>query len=379
MAMQYEVPPSALARDDLTARLVSAAADVLAVRSVRLPEDYTGGAPESPPSSPPPTVAIYGRLRFDPERAYDLVAPRFRALGHVALLRRAGDEHLILALPGSLPAAPARPGLALALFCATLLSVLFVGAASEGMLASPLDLFTGWPFAASLLGILLAHELGHYVVARRLGVPATLPYFIPFPLSILGTLGAVIQLKGPPRNKRHLLAVAIAGPLAGLLVAVPVLLIGLRLSEVRPIPVGVPIFQEGNSLLYAGLKMLVFGRFLPSGGEDVFLHPVALAGWAGLLVTALNLIPAGQLDGGHVVHSLLGRRARVLTYLVVAALLALSLLWQGWLVWDALVFLFGRARLEPLDDVTPLRTPERALALLLVVVFFLVFTPIPMQ
>jgi membrane-associated protease RseP (regulator of RpoE activity) len=170
----------------------------------------------------------------------------------------------------------------------------------------------------------------------------------------LGTLGAFINMKAPPRNRRHLLAISVTGPLAGLAVAVPILWLGLRLSYVEP-PPPLPYMLEGNSVLYAALKYLVFGRFLPSGGVDVLIGQVAMAGWVGLLVTGLNLIPAGQLDGGHIVYALLGpRRARFVTWGVLAVLAGLSILWQGWLLWLGLVFLFSRFQDMPLDDLTGL-------------------------
>lgn len=137
--------------------------------------------------------------------------------------------------------------------------------------------------------------------------------------------------------------------------------------------------MEGNSLLYAGLKVLMFGRFLPGGGEDVWIHPVAFAGWAGLLVTALNLIPAGQLDGGHIVYALLGPRgARLVTWAVLAALVGLSFVWTGWVLWLALVFIFGRMQDMPLDEITELTASQQALAAVMVVVFVLVFVPVPL-
>jgi membrane-associated protease RseP (regulator of RpoE activity) len=240
-------------------------------------------------------------------------------------------------------------------------------------------LFSGWPFAVSLLSILLAHEFGHYIMSRRLGVPASLPYFIPMPLSFLGTMGAVIQMKAPPHDRRALVAIAAAGPLAGLALALPLLVLGLKLSTVEIVPLGGPYIQEGNSLLYAGLKILIFGRFLPANGLDVFLHPVALAGWTGLLVTALNLIPAGQLDGGHLAYALLGERARWLTWIVVAVLVGLSFLWNGWIIWAGLVFFLGRVHAVPMDDITRLRGHEKMLVVLLFVILALVFTPIPID
>ena len=145
-----------------------------------------------------------------------------------------------------------------------------------------------------------------------------------------------------------------------------------------PIPQGQGFFQEGNSILYAGLKVMIFGQFLPSGGMDVFINSIALAGWAGLLVTALNLIPAGQLDGGHIAYALLGQRAKYLTWAVVGALLPLSLLWPGWLLWAGLVLFIGRVHSVPLDDVTPLGPVEKRIGALAILLFILVFIPIPL-
>lgn len=323
-------------------------------------------------------LEIRGRLHGPSERAYELVSDRFKALGYVALFRRSPEGEVILAVPGALPTSGGRSWLALGLFLATLLSMLWTGAISEQVPGQAFDLLAGWPFALSLLGILVVHEMGHYLAARRLGIPASLPYFIPLPMSLLGTMGAVMAITAPPKNRRALIALGAAGPLAGLVVAVPLLILGLSMSVVQPIPTGVPLIQEGNSLLYAGLKYLVFGRWLPSGGEDVFLHPVALAGWAGLLVTALNLIPAGQLDGGHVLYSLIGRRARVVTWVIIVALFGLSFLWQIWLVWAVLVYLLGRAHAVPLDDITPLTAGQRLLAVFVLLVAALVFVPLPL-
>jgi membrane-associated protease RseP (regulator of RpoE activity) len=153
----------------------------------------------------------------------------------------------------------------------------------------------------------------------------------------------------------------------------------LSLSEVAPLPSEGPYSMEGNSLLYLALKLLSFGQVLPTGGMDVNLHPIAFAGWAALLVTSLNLIPAGQLDGGHVAYALLGARARYLAWAVLALLLALSIWWQGWLLWAALVFFFSRRALLPLDDVSPLNRTEVVVALVLLALFVLTFTPIPLR
>jgi membrane-associated protease RseP (regulator of RpoE activity) len=235
-----------------------------------------------------------------------------------------------------------------------------------------------------LLSILVAHEMGHYVVNRYHGLAATLPYFIPLPIpeflgNVLGTMGAVIVSKSRMTNRRVMLDIGAAGPVIGLIVAIPVLLIGLSLSEVRPVTTDQIYLLEGNSLLYLLLKYALFGQWLPSGGVDVTIHPVAFAGWAGILVTSLNLIPAGQLDGGHVLYSLLGETAQRFTFPIILTLGVLGIvLWPGWLLWAGLVYLFGRGHPAPLDQVTRLGRARKVLAVVVLFLFVLTFTPIPL-
>jgi len=263
----------------------------------------------------------------------------------------------------------------------------------------------GAPFALGLMAILLAHEFGHYFAARYHKTAVSLPYFLPFPGSTFGTMGAFEQLKEPPRNRRVLLDIGLAGPLAGLVVALPVLLIGLALSSIERLPASsaaaVGAGLEGNSLLYLAAKYAVTGELLPApdsyggvapvvywarylllglplpfGARDVILHPLAWAGWAGLLVTALNLIPAGQLDGGHLLYVLLGRRAARIVPFIVVALAGLGVVWSGWWLWAALIYFLGRKHAQPLDEITPLDPRRRAFAVLGLVIFVLVFTPV---
>jgi membrane-associated protease RseP (regulator of RpoE activity) len=373
--------------NETSAALRTAALDVMAIddvtEGVASPYVVFLGNPPPRPDEPGQGVRLRGRLLLPPDEAYDRLVQRYRLLGFTPLLRQEDESsaiHTILALPGQLRRASQRLGRAGLLFALTLLSCLFAGAQMvEGLTEVNWNLLDGLPYAAALLGILAAHEMGHYLTARRLGTPTSLPYFLPMPLGF-GTFGAVINMAAPPRNRRHLLAIAAAGPLAGLAVALPVLLLGLSLSQVEPLPTLGVYQMEGNSLLYAALKFLMFGQLLPANGQDVFIHPVAFAGWAGLLVTGLNLIPAGQLDGGHIVYALLGeRRARVIFWAVLAALAVLAFFWQGWILWLFLIFLFGRMRLAPLDDVTTLTGRQQALAIAMIFIFILVFTPIPLR
>lgn len=359
-------------------------------------------------------IARYrGQLLREPDEAYDQLAEALRAYNITPLFRLEGGRQTVLLMPGVPRPKAGRISTNILLFVLTLLSVLFAGAIISYSGPVPDDpvgvvwtllsnLWAGWPFAASLLSILLAHEFGHYFAGKAHGVAVSLPYFIPFPLPPLGTMGAFIQMKSMPRNKRALLDLAIAGPLAGLAVAVPVLLYGLSLSHLARVEAVPGAFAEGNSILYLLAKYLVFGQFLPAppgldglpllqhwvgffflgrpspvGSLDVFIHPVALAGWAGLLVTFLNLIPVGQLDGGHVLYALFGERVRKVLPVALAVLLLLGFFWSGWWLWAGLIFLLGRSHAQPLDQITPLDLPRKALAAFLLLVFLLVLTPVP--
>lgn len=356
-----------------------------------------------------------GRLRSeDTAAAYDQLANALRPLELTPMFRKDEGRHSILILEGVYSQKRANPIINLGLFILTLVSVLLSGALfglseplPQGFFPAALALIErGWPFAVSLIAILGAHELGHYFAGRAHGVNVTLPYFIPFPFSPFGTLGAFINMKEPPKNRRHLLDIGIAGPLAGLIVAIPVTLIGLSLSRLDVISLepGFGFTIEGNSILYLALKYLTFGQLLPQpvsygdmpailywlryfftgqpvpmGGLDVIIHPVAWAGWAGILVTAMNLIPAGQLDGGHMMYVLLGRkRAARLFPVILVILFGLGFFWNGWWLWVALIFFLGRSYAEPLDQITELDGKRKALAVLALVIFILVFAPVPL-
>ncbi|HET9993506.1 MAG TPA: site-2 protease family protein [Kofleriaceae bacterium] len=260
-------------------------------------------------------------------------------------------------------------------------------------------------FGATLMAILTCHEFGHYIVARRHGIDVSLPYFIPLPLLSFGTLGAVIRMNRPIEDRRALFDVGAAGPIAGLVVAIPLLVIGLSISDVGPTtPDGT---LEGNSLLYILLKYLVFGMRLPNDYIDVNLHPMALAAWVGLLVTMINLMPIGQLDGGHVARAAFGQThekwsqrlhvalpivgAVVATVMFVAArahgygvIAALSYAKFGavpWLVWTLMLAVIrGRSgEYHPAVGDVPLDPVRRWLAIGVLVVFLLIATPVPFR
>jgi membrane-associated protease RseP (regulator of RpoE activity) len=232
-------------------------------------------------------------------------------------------------------------------------------------------------FAATLMGILLCHEMGHYVVARRHGVDVSLPYFIPVPMG-LGTFGAFIQMKSLLKSRRTVFDIGIAGPLAGLVIALPVLYFGLGNSEALTDPSPGAGMQTGSSLLLALLYQAVHGGDL--GAAAVRLSPVAFAGWVGLFVTALNLLPVGQLDGGHIAYGLFGRRhARTISIVSIVAMLALGfLVWPGLLTWALLVTLLaGFSHMPSLDDVTPPDAKRFALGALALAILVLIVLPVP--
>jgi membrane-associated protease RseP (regulator of RpoE activity) len=367
-------------------------------------EDVTSGDPQKG------YLARYRGQLLDEDSAelYDRLADSLAPYNIIPLFKIEDGRHAIYLAPK--PAEPKQDKVStnVILFVLTVFSVMLAGAQPEGpipedfagqMLILVKNIFTGWPFALSLLGILLAHELGHYFMSRHHKTPATLPYFIPFPFSPLGTMGAAILMRGTPKNKRILFDIGVAGPIAGLVVAIPVLFLGLKLSTLGTIDPNPNGFLEGNSLLYLFAKFVTFGKLLPSpvepqgilywlqyfftgrpvpfGGLDVFIHPVAFAGWAGILVTALNLIPAGTLDGGHVIYALFGDKAKKAFPFIVGLLVVLGIFWTGWWIWAVLLFWLGRVNAQPLDQITTLDPTRRLIALAIIIVFILVFMPVP--
>lgn len=295
-----------------------------------------------------------------------------------------------------------RPSTHLLLFLMTLFSMMVAGAMQQGVdplmeFGQLVHLVEGWPFAATLLGILTVHEFGHYFAARRWGVKASLPYFIPLPyLSPLGTLGAVIRIRSPIPHKRALLDIGASGPLAGLVVAVAACLVGLPMSKVvepgyfleLPESMRPGVLQLGSPLLFEGLSAWL----LPAAEDSiVLLSPVAFAGWVGLVITAFNLLPVGQLDGGHIAYALLGDRHHAVGRLCFATLLAMGVYgvmsvfwdlprgWPGWLLIALLLALVGRRHPPPYHAAIPLDGRRRAIAVLCFVLLALCFTLVPLS
>ncbi len=383
------------------------------VKRVFCIDDITTGTAKQPF-----LVRYRGHLvQEDSAAAYDQLAALLKPYNLTPLFRFEDDRQVVLLVPSMAEPKRSNPRINLILAVATVLSVLLTGAMygldaplpANWLQAAGVLISKGWPFAVSMMAILAAHEFGHYLVGRYHGVHLTLPYFIPLPFSPFGTMGAFINMKEIPKNRRHLLDIGIAGPLCGLIVAIPVLILGLSLSKLEPIPAvlqaGSQLQMEGNSLLYLLAKFVVFGQVLPTpasygglspflyhlryfftgqpfplGSMDVMLSPVAWAGWAGILITSLNLIPAGQLDGGHVFYVLFGRKtARRILPVILIALGVLGLVWMGWWLWLVLILLLGRFYAEPLDQITPLDGRRKAVAVLGLIIFVLTFTPVPLS
>ena len=352
-----------------------------------------------------PRIRFRGQLHADnQETRFEEVVQRFAQLGYTPLLTEEPQYHTVNAIPTVIKGKVGKPWVNAVLFVLTCISVLALGAMHENIdvIAQPLEIWRGWQFALTIMGILTAHELSHYFVGRRYGSPTSLPYFIPIPLSILGTMGAVIFQRGPMHSRKALFDIGAAGPIGGLVIAIPLLILGLMTSQVGnpreflDIPPGepLPLMQEGNSILYVAAKYAVHGRFLPdrTTGEDVWLSPpskggsMAFAAWAGLLVTALNLFPIGQFDGGHIAYAIWGKRAwviaRIFIFIIFGWGIILTLLGNPaggtWLVWGGVGLFMRPNHPPPLNDVTPLDPRRKTMGWIIVGIFILIIIPVPL-
>ena len=321
-----------------------------------------------------------------------------------------GVTHVVLVYPARHE--PRRwPWTHAALFAATVLTTFGAGALMAGLdpfgtevlrigeLTLPYPSGVDWrvlalgaPFAIPFLGVLLAHELGHYAAARAHRVRASLPYFIPFPpyFSIIGTIGAFIRLLGPMVRRAILFDVGSAGPLASFVVSVPLLAVGLGLSEPIPGPASLTTpfairFAGEMVWLGNGLATHVLATWVgpaPVGEGLILLHPLALVGWLGLFITALNLLPLGQLDGGHILYALLPVRHTIAARVFMLCLIPLGLLWWGWWAWALLVLVVNRGRVahpSVLQQEASIGGLRRSLGWILIAMFFLTFVPVPLH
>ena len=245
----------------------------------------------------------------------------------------------------------------------------------------PALLLRGFWYSGTILGILGCHELGHYFACRYYDVDASLPYFLPVPISITGTLGAFIRIREPIPQKRMLFDIGIAGPIAGFLVAVPALFFGVAMSHVVKMPENFVGLELGEPLLFKAASWLLWGP--TPDGYSLNLHPMAFAAWFGLLATALNLFPIGQLDGGHISYAVLGPRSTVVTFAMLGVAMVLTFFSASWIVWTGLLmvmlFMVGPRHPRVFDEEEPLDRARLVLALCAVVIFVLCFTPAPIQ
>lgn len=263
------------------------------------------------------------------------------------------------------------------LFFLTILTTLFAGSLQAGAnpFKNPLELLKGIPFSFSLMTILLFHEMGHFLTSRYFKVQASPPYFLPVPHPLIGTFGAFIKMKSPVPSRKALLFIGGAGPLTGFLVAIPITIIGLKLSQPLSIKEIKGALSLGDSLIF---KILALFFAPPTGeGKDLLLHPMAFAGWLGMWVTALNLIPLSQLDGGHIIYALIGKRVKYIAIITISFMVALGFLWPGWFLWAIIPLFLGLEHPPPLDGLTPLTRKEKIFAIICIIVFILTFIPIP--
>ncbi|NPA47836.1 MAG: site-2 protease family protein [Thermococci archaeon] len=326
------------------------------------------------------------------ERDFERVLREVESVGYwIALRKGSGGETYLFAFPAQEPKRSSGV-MALILFLATVVTTLIAGYSlslgyasmlkAAGLRYSLNPYLDAVAFSASVMGILGTHEMAHKIAARRHGIRATFPYFIPFP-NILGTLGAMIRIKSPIPTRDAAVDLGASGPIAGFLVAIPVTIIGLHLSTVVPASTAGAI-SSGNGL-YIGQNLLML--FLESVVLNVpknsvlLLHPIAIAGWIGILVTFLNLIPAAQLDGGHIAGAILGERLhRYFTIGLALTMMFMAPLWYGWVIWGILIMIMGMmGNPGPLDGVSPISRKRKLIILAVVIIFILSATPVPLR
>jgi membrane-associated protease RseP (regulator of RpoE activity) len=243
-------------------------------------------------------------------------------------------------------------------------------------------LLHGLWYSATILAILGCHEMGHYLACRYYDVDASLPFFLPAPLPLTGTLGAFIRIREPIPSKKMLFDIGIAGPLAGFAVAVPALFIGLSMSRVIAVPTDIGgMVSLGEPLLFRAASWLVWGS--PPDGYSINMHPMAFAAWFGLLATALNLFPIGQLDGGHISYAVLGRGSSHVTLAMICVAVVLTYFSSSWMVWTglmiAMLVMFGRHHPRTFDEHEPLDRARQALAIVALAMLVVCFTPAPIE
>ncbi|MFZ6006975.1 MAG: site-2 protease family protein [Nitrospirota bacterium] len=271
------------------------------------------------------------------------------------------------------------PYLHIILFIVTFLTTLTAGALQKGIniIKEPIRIVEGLPFAGTLMTILLCHELSHYIASKKHHTKATLPYFIPAP-SIIGTFGAFIKMKSPIITRKALIDIGASGPIAGFIVSVIASIVGLSMSEIVSVSGTEGALSLGDSILFSFLSRVTLG--IAPDNHDILLHPVAFAGWIGLFVTSLNLIPIGQLDGGHVAFAILGERHRYISIVLVVVLAVLGIFyWEGWALWAVLMLILGIKHPPVIYWEVPLDPKRRFIGILTFIIFIITFIPSPFK
>lgn len=272
------------------------------------------------------------------------------------------------------------PYLHIILFVFTFLSTLVAGSLFQkgiNIVAEPWRIIEGLPFSLSLMTILLGHELSHYFASKRHHTKATLPYFIPAP-SLIGTFGAFIKMKSPIVTRKALIDIGAAGPITGFILSVAASVIGLKLSTVVSVEETKGALGLGDSILFSLLSRLILG--VTPDGHDILLHPIAFSGWIGLFVTSLNLIPIGQLDGGHITYAFLGTRHLILSRILVVFLFICGIFfWEGWLIWAILMVILGLRHPPVIYWELPLDTKRRLIGIVSMVILIITFIPAPFK
>ncbi|MDM8518882.1 site-2 protease family protein [Anaerolineales bacterium HSG6] len=397
--MSIEQPNNTILDGAVVTQLMLEVNDIFYVDDVKIPRE-----------APQDTIMFVGNLLIpDSEVAYDMLAERWLKYQYTPMLRHYKGKVALVAQPGVVDPQPSNPWINLLVGILTVLSIQFTGALYEcGCIPATLEEWNGGlPMMLAMMSILLAHEFGHYFAAKYHQVDVTLPYFIPLPapISPVGTLGAFIQLRSPFKTKKQLFDIGVAGPIGGLIVALPLIAWGVASSPVDVLNRQEGSFLEGNSIFYLGLKYLIHGQLLPhfdqyadlpryqealyilsgvlpaGGGTDIHIDSFTLAAWFGLFVTAMNLLPVGQLDGGHLAYCLLGERARLLGGVLVGLMIIAGIVsWPGWIVWVLLVtFVIGLGHPPPLNELADMGMPRKLLAYAMIIVFVLIFMPAPLQ
>jgi len=275
------------------------------------------------------------------------------------------------------------PVINIILFILTLFSTMFAGLIQKGI--DPILMFTtgfkysrileGLPFSLTLMTILSSHEFAHYIASKKNHTIATLPYFIPAP-SIIGTFGAFIKMKTPIISRKSLIDIGASGPIVGFIVSLIATIIGLTLSHIVSVPQTVEGLKLGDSLLFNLISRIIIG--MPKEGYDVMLHPIAFAGWIGFFVTSLNLLPIGQLDGGHISFAIFGSRQLIISRVMIGALVLFGILyWRGWLVCGIVSIALGHKHPPLMVWESPLNKTRRMIAYVSLVIFIITFIPMP--